>query len=204
VQCHRCRDQSWTPKHSFWSRCGQIGVRIRRHSWPPLVTKARFWVSNQMRPTGAGAVYPAAAADGIHRREVNFRLEYESEREVSGRQRALSQHGSTAGHGHPRTGDITAFVGSQQHVHRCELGRLARAAKWWSSPKFATFSSGMVAGIKGVQIGPGATLFTQYPSPPTAAPSSPKSSRRKNRRRSAQCFSCGMSEKRRDFGVRSG
>jgi len=45
VQCHRCRDQSWTPKHSFWSRCGQIGVRIRRHSWPPLVTKARFWVS---------------------------------------------------------------------------------------------------------------------------------------------------------------
>jgi hypothetical protein len=39
-----------------------------------------------MRPTGAGAVYPPAAADGIHRREVNFRLEYESEREVSGRQ----------------------------------------------------------------------------------------------------------------------
>ena len=106
------------------------------------MTKARFWVSNQMRPTGAGAVYPAAAADGIHRREVNFRLEYESEREVSGRQRALSQHGSTAGHGHPRTGDITAFVGSQQHVHRCELGRLARAAKWWSSPKFATLFLG--------------------------------------------------------------
>ena len=25
-----------------------------------------------MRPTGAGAVHPAAAADGIHGREVNF------------------------------------------------------------------------------------------------------------------------------------
>lgn len=29
---------------------------------------------------------------------------------------AISQHGSTAGHGHPRTGDITAFVRSQQNV----------------------------------------------------------------------------------------
>jgi hypothetical protein len=43
------------------------------------------------------------------------------------RQRARTRldfrHLTTAGHGHPRTGDITAFVGSQQYVHRCELGR---------------------------------------------------------------------------------
>jgi len=59
-------------KALLWSRCGQSGVRIRRHPWPPLVAKAGFWVSDQMRPTAAGAVYPAAAADGIHGREVNF------------------------------------------------------------------------------------------------------------------------------------
>ncbi len=44
------------------------GVRIRRHPWPPLVAKARFWSSDQMRPTGAGAVYPATAADGARGR----------------------------------------------------------------------------------------------------------------------------------------
>jgi hypothetical protein len=32
----------------------------------------------------------------------------------------------------------------------------------------ATFSSGMVAGISGVQIGPGATLFTRMPFSPNS------------------------------------
>jgi hypothetical protein len=85
-----------------------------------------------------------------------------------GRQRALSQHGPAAGHGPSRTGDITAFVRSQQYVHRCEFGGLARLAKGCVSPKFATFSSGMVAGISGVQIGPGATLFTRIPFSPNS------------------------------------
>src|SRR5688572_25193239 len=31
------------------------------------------------------------------------------------------------------------------------------------SPKLPTFSGGMVAGMSGVQIGPGATLFTRMP-----------------------------------------
>src|SRR5215212_2730728 len=35
-----------------------------------------------------------------------------------------------------------------------------------SSPKLATFSSGIVAGISGVQIGPGATLLTRIPFSP--------------------------------------
>jgi hypothetical protein len=48
---------------------------------------------------------------------------------TGGRQRALSQHGPAAGHGHSRTGDITAFARSQQYVHRCEFGGLARSAK---------------------------------------------------------------------------
>ena len=34
-------------------------------------------------------------------------------------------------------------------------------------PKFFTFSSGKVAGISGVQIGPGATLFTRIPRSPS-------------------------------------
>src|SRR5215218_4857315 len=37
-----------------------------------------------------------------------------------------------------------------------------------SSPKLATFSSGMVAGISGVQIGPGATLLTRIPFSPSS------------------------------------
>jgi hypothetical protein len=34
-----------------------------------------------------------------------------------------------------------------------------------SLPNWATFSSGMVAGISGVQIGPGTTALTRIPSP---------------------------------------
>ena len=81
---------------------------------------------------------------------------------------ARSQHGPAAGHRHPRTGDITAFVGGQQYVHRRKVGGLARSARGVSSPKLATFSSGMVAGISGVQIGPGATLFTRMPFSPNS------------------------------------
>src|SRR6266496_5118761 len=33
-------------------------------------------------------------------------------------------------------------------------------------PKFSTLSSGIVDGMSGVQIGPGATLFTRMPFPP--------------------------------------
>src|SRR4051794_36079772 len=36
-----------------------------------------------------------------------------------------------------------------------------------SAPKLFTFSGGMVEGINGVQIGPGATAFTRMPLPPS-------------------------------------
>ena len=39
-----------------------------------------------------------------------------------------SQHGSAAGDRHPRTGDVTTFIGGQQHVHGRKLSGLARSA----------------------------------------------------------------------------
>lgn len=49
----------------------------------------------------------------------------------------------------------------------CRLGpvRLAgrRVPSAVSSPKFFTFSAGIVAGINGVQMGPGATLLARIP-----------------------------------------
>jgi len=58
-----------------------------------LVAKPRFWVSDQMRPTGAGAVYPAAAADGIHGREVNFGWSMNR----SARSAAVNEHSHNTG-----------------------------------------------------------------------------------------------------------
>src|SRR4029077_12963771 len=67
----------------------------------------------------------------------------------------------------PGTGDVAALIGSQKDIHRCELGCWPARPKGVFSPNEATFSGGIVDGISGVQIGPGATLLTRIPFSPS-------------------------------------
>jgi len=61
---------------------------------------------------------------------------------------------------------VARLIGRQQDVSGLQLGRLPRALEGRCSPNFATLSSGKVEGIKGVQIGPGATQFTRIAAGP--------------------------------------
>jgi hypothetical protein len=62
-------------------------------------------------------------------------------------------------------GHIRGVVAGQKQETGRDLLGLAGAAHGTSLPKAATCSAGMVAGISGVQIGPGATALTRIPLP---------------------------------------
>ena len=44
----------WTSKHSCGAGADRLAFEFADIPVPPVVAKARFWVSDQMRPTGAG------------------------------------------------------------------------------------------------------------------------------------------------------
>jgi hypothetical protein len=67
-----------------------------------------------------------------------------------------------AGHGNGGARDITRQRISQHDLGRRQLRRLARALHWNFLAAF-TASSVIVEGIRGVQIGPGATALARMP-----------------------------------------
>ena len=68
-----------------------------------------------------------------------------------------------AGHGEHLCGDVAGLLGGEEDVGRRDLRRLPSASQRCALAMACAFSVGMVAGISGVQIGPGATAFTRMP-----------------------------------------
>ena len=76
--------------------------------------------------------------------------------------------GLAAGDFDPGAAEYEGLVGGEQHVDRGELGRLPGPPERGVFPNSSTCSGGMVDGISGVQIGPGATEFTRMPRSPSS------------------------------------
>ena len=72
------------------------------------------------------------------------------------------QHSLPARYRHHRSRNVAPLIRRQQHEGRCQLLRLARARER-GLLALAAFSAGIVEGMSGVQIGPGATAFTRMP-----------------------------------------
>jgi hypothetical protein len=75
----------------------------------------------------------------------------------------ISGQGLAAGLAQDLAGDVIRFLRCEDDVRGCQLGGLPGPPQWVCSPNNSTFSSGMVAGMSGVQIGPGATELTRIP-----------------------------------------
>src|SRR3954454_10541325 len=84
-------------------------------------------------------------------------------RHVSLRERLVSDDRLSAGNGDGCARDIARLIRRQHNVDRRELLRLAGTLHRHLLANSLTFSAGIVEGIRGVQIGPGATQFTLIP-----------------------------------------
>jgi hypothetical protein len=68
----------------------------------------------------------------------------------------------SAGDAEDLAGDVGRLLGGEEHEGGSELGGQARPSGV-PCPNLLTFSAGIVAGMSGVQMGPGATAFTLMP-----------------------------------------
>ena len=77
--------------------------------------------------------------------------------------RCISDHNLAAGYGNEGPGHVASQIRGEEDVGARQLCWLPGRPMRVFSPNLAAFSAGIVEGIRGVQIGPGATAFTRIP-----------------------------------------